>query len=122
MFDASIYVARRTKLQQQFKHGLLLFIGNNDSPMNYTDNTFHFRQDSSFLYYWGIDDPELAGVIDVDAGTHAIYGSDFTIDDIVWRGPQPTIAERAGRAGVKRTGTLDGLAKAMKYLKEAAGR
>ena len=53
MFDASTYVARRTKLQQQFKHGLLLFIGNNDSPMNYAANTFHFRQDSSFLYYWG---------------------------------------------------------------------
>jgi len=112
MFDATTYVARRTKLQQQFKHGLLLFIGNNDSPMNYAANTFHFRQDSSFLYYWGIDDPELAAVIDVDAGTHTVYGNDFTIDDIVWRGPQPTIAARAERAGVKRTGTLDDLAKA----------
>ncbi len=114
MFDASTYVARRTKLQEQFKHGLLLFIGNNDSPMNYAANTFHFRQDSSFLYYWGIDDPELAAVIDVDAGTHTVYGNDFTIDDIVWRGPQPTIAARAERAGVRRTGTLDDLAKAMK--------
>ncbi len=103
MFDAKIYTDRRTKLQQQFKHGLLLFIGNNDSPMNYTDNTYHFRQDSSFLYYWGIDDPDLAAVIDVDAGTHTIYGNDFTIDDIVWRGPQPTIAERAAKAGVTKT-------------------
>jgi Xaa-Pro aminopeptidase len=113
MFDPSIYTARRTKLQQQFKHGLLLFIGNNDSPMNYTDNTFHFRQDSSFLYYWGIDDPELAGVIDVDAGTHTVYGDDFTIDDIVWRGPQPTIAERAARAGVTNTAPRADLAKAV---------
>jgi Xaa-Pro aminopeptidase len=98
MFDASTYVARRTTLQRQFKHGLLLFIGNNDSPMNYAANTYHFRQDASFLYYWGIDDPELAAVVDVDAGTHTVYGNDFTIDDIVWRGPQPTIAERAERA------------------------
>ncbi len=113
MFDASIYVARRTKLQEQFKHGLLLFIGNNDSPMNYRDNTYHFRQDASFLDYWGVDDPELAAVLDVDAGTHTVYGNDFTIDDIVWRGPQPTIAERAARAGVRRTGTLDDLANAM---------
>jgi Xaa-Pro aminopeptidase len=113
MFDPSIYVARRAKLQEQFRHGLLLFIGNNDSPMNYRDNTYQFRQDTSFLYYWGIDDPELAAVIDVDAGTHTVYGNDFTIDDIVWRGPQPTIAQRAERVGARRTGTLDDLAKAM---------
>jgi Xaa-Pro aminopeptidase len=113
MFDASTYVARRTKLQQQFKHGLLLFIGNNDSPMNYAANTYHFRQDASFLYYWGIDDPELAAVIDVDAGTHTVFGNDFTIDDIVWRGPQPTIAARAERAGVARTGTRDDLGTAL---------
>jgi Xaa-Pro aminopeptidase len=113
MFEPAIYTARRAKLQQQFKHGLLLFLGNGDSPMNYTDNTYHFRQDSSFLYYWGLDDPDLAAVIDVDAGTHAIYGNDFTIDDIVWRGPQPTIAERAARAGVTSTGTREGLAKSL---------
>jgi len=110
MFDAQIYVTRRQKLQQQFKHGLLLFIGNADSPMNYTDNTYHFRQDSSFLYYWGVDDPDLAAVIDVDEGRQTIYGDDFTIDDIVWRGPQPTIAERAALAGVTSTGTRADLA------------
>jgi Xaa-Pro aminopeptidase len=109
MFDASIYTARRTTLQRQFKHGLLIFIGNNDSPMNYADNTYHFRQDSSFLYYWGLDDPELTAAIDIDAGTHTIYGNDFTIDDIVWRGPQPTIAERAARAGVSKTAARDAL-------------
>ena len=113
MFDADIYVALRTKLQQQFKHGLLLFIGNADSPMNYADNTYHFRQDSSFLYYWGIDDPDLAAVIDADAGTHTVYGNDFTIDDIVWRGPQPTITERGAMAGVTSAGTRDDLAKVL---------
>lgn len=113
MFDAQIYVTRRTKLQARFDRGLLLFMGNNDSPMNYTDNTYHFRQDSSFLYFWGLDDPDLAAVIDADAGTQTIYGNDFTIDDIVWRGPQPTIAERAARAGVTKTGTRDDLAKVL---------
>ena len=103
MFDAAVYVTRRNGLQQQFKHGLLLFVGNADSPMNYTDNTYHFRQDSSFLYYWGVDDPNLAGVIDVDAGRQVLFGDDFTIDDIVWRGPQPSIAERAARAGIAET-------------------
>jgi Xaa-Pro aminopeptidase len=111
MFDTAIYVNRRARLQQQFKHGLLLFLGNNDSPMNYTDNTYHFRQDSSFLYYWGLGDPELAAVIDVESGQHTVYGDDFTIDDIVWRGPQPTIADRAAKAGVTGTGTRADLAK-----------
>jgi Xaa-Pro aminopeptidase len=113
MFDATIYNARRARLQQEFKNGLLLFVGNNDSPMNYTDNTYHFRQDSSFLYYWGLNDPELTAVIDVDAGTHTVYGDDFTIDDIVWRGPQPTIAERAAKAGVTAAGTRKDLAAAL---------
>jgi Xaa-Pro aminopeptidase len=122
MFDASIYVARRTKLQQQFKHGLLLFLGNADAPMNYRDNTYHFRQDSSFLYYWGVDDPDLAAVIDVDQGRHTIYGNDFTVDDIVWRGPQPTIAERAARAGVAATAPMADLAKAVSAAVKAGRR
>jgi Xaa-Pro aminopeptidase len=110
MFEPSIYVARRDGLRKQFEQGLLLFVGNADSPMNYTDNTYHFRQDSSFLYYWGVDDPGLAALVDVDAGTDTLFGDDFTIDDIVWRGPQPSIAERAGRAGITATAPLAALA------------
>jgi Xaa-Pro aminopeptidase len=110
MFDAAVYVKRRDGLQKQFKHGLLVFVGNADSPMNYTDNTFHFRQDSSFLYYWGVDDPGLAAIVDVDSGRHTLFGDDFTIDDIVWRGPQPSIAARAARAGITDTAPLTELA------------
>ena len=110
MFAPEIYIARRARLQEQFKHGLLLFTGNADAPMNYTDNTYHFRQDSSFLYYWGVDDPDLVAAIDLDAGKHTIYGDDFTVDDIVWRGPQPTIAERAAKAGVTSTASRSDLA------------
>jgi Xaa-Pro aminopeptidase len=71
--------------------------------MNYTDNTFPFRQDSSFLYYFGIDFPGLSAVIDIDAQQEMVFGDDYTIDDIVWRGPQPTIADRAVYAGVTHT-------------------
>jgi Xaa-Pro aminopeptidase len=110
MFDRSVYLNRRNTLQQQFKHGLLLFIGNADSPVNYTDNAYHFRQDSSFLYYWGVDDPNLAAVIDVDEGRQTLFGDDFTIDDIVWRGPQPSIAERASLAAIADTAPLSELA------------
>ena len=109
MFAPHVYVDRRNRLQQQFENGLLLFVGNADSPMNYAANAYHFRQDSSFLYYFGVDDPDLVAVIDVDAGRHVIFGNDFTIDDIVWRGPQPTIAERAAKAGVADTQPVDKL-------------
>ena len=78
--------------------------------MNYADNCYHFRQDSTFLYFWGVDDPKLAAIIDLDEGRHTIFGDDFTIDDIVWRGPQPSIAERASLAGVSDTAPLDTLA------------
>ena len=69
---------------------VILFLGNEESSMNYTDNTYHFRQDSSFLYYFGIDFPSLAAIIDVDSQRQIVFGNDFTIDDIVWMGAMPT--------------------------------
>ncbi|MBE3134569.1 MAG: aminopeptidase P family protein [Acidobacteria bacterium] len=103
MFDASTYVQRRAQLRQRVGSGLILFLGNPELPMYYAANTFHFRQDSSFLYFWGLDDPDLAAVIDADDHTETVFGDDFTVDDIVWRGPQPTVAERAAKAGVTCT-------------------
>src|SRR4030043_1775688 len=82
MFKSEIYVQRRKKLQQQMKSGLLLFLGNEESPMNYPGNPYHFRQDSSFLYYWGLDEPGLAAVLGVDSGREMIFGYDFTVEDI----------------------------------------
>jgi len=101
MFKSEIYVQRRKILQRQLRSGLLLFLGNEESPMNYPGNPYHFRQDSSFLYYWGLDEPGLAAVLDVDSGREMIFGYDFTVEDIVWMGPQATLKERARRAGVK---------------------
>jgi Xaa-Pro aminopeptidase len=80
--------------------GLLLLLGNNESPMNFADNWYHFRQDSSFLYYFGLNQPELAAVVDVDEDRDTIFGNELTIDDILWMGDLPTIAERAEQVGV----------------------
>jgi Xaa-Pro aminopeptidase len=103
MFSRDTYVARRDTLMSQFDGGLILFLGNNDSPMNYTDNPYHFRQDSTFLYYFGLDQAELAAMIDVDAGRTTIFGDELSIDYIVWMGDLPTIASRAERVGVTDT-------------------
>ena len=109
MFDTSTYMERRKILKEKIGHGLILFFGNDESPMNYTDNTYHFRQDSTFLYYFGISHPGLIGIIDCDNDREIIFGNDYTIDDIVWMGPQPTIAERAERIGVKNVQPLSKL-------------
>jgi Xaa-Pro aminopeptidase len=103
MFPRETYVARRDALMSQFDGGLLLFLGHNDSPMNYADNPYHFRQDSTFLYYFGLDQADLAAIVDVDAGTATIFGDELTIDYIVWMGDLPTIAARAERVGVSDT-------------------
>lgn len=103
MFKAEVYISRRKKLMQQMKSGVLLFLGNEESPMNYAANPYRFRQDSTFLYYWGLDEPGLMAVIDVDSGREMIFGYDFTVDDIVWMGPQPSLKARAKRAGVKES-------------------
>lgn len=103
MFSTSTYIQRRRELAQKVGSGMILLLGNDDSPMNYADNTYHFRQDSTFLYYFGIQFPGLAAVINVDSDQEILFGDDYTIDDIVWMGPQPTIAQRASEAGVAHT-------------------
>ncbi len=100
MFGTQTYVQRRKKLLSQVDSGLLLFLGNNDVGMNYKANTYHFRQDSNFLYFFGIDQAGLAAVIDLDEGTETIFGNDLSLDDIVWMGPQPTLAELSSQVGV----------------------
>jgi Xaa-Pro aminopeptidase len=106
MFEKEIYINRRNKLKGKVSDGIALFLGNLESPMNYPDNTYHFRQDSSFLYFFGLDFPGLAGVIDFDSGEDYIYGNDVGIDDIIWMGPQVTIRENAAKAGVNNTDSL----------------
>jgi len=110
MFPREIYEARRDTLMSKFDGGLLLFLGNGESPMNYLDNPYHFRQDSTFLYYFGLDQADLAVIIDVDAGKTTIFGDELTIDYVVWMGNLPTIAARAESVGVTNTRPMEDLA------------
>jgi Xaa-Pro aminopeptidase len=82
------------------KSGLGLFIGNVDAPMNYPANTYHFRQDSDFLYYFGLDLQGFTGLMDFDSGKDWIFGNDAVMDDIIWMGPQSTVKELAAKCGV----------------------
>jgi Xaa-Pro aminopeptidase len=100
MFKSEVYIKRREELHKKMKTGLALFIGNIEAPMNYPANTYHFRQDSDFLYFFGLDIPGLAGVMDFDSGKDRIFGNDCDIDDIIWMGPQPTVKELALKCGV----------------------
>lgn len=101
MFNTETYIARRQKLKQKVEKGIILLLGNTDSPMNYADNTFYFRQDSSFLYFFGLDFQNLAGIIDVESGEEILFGNDVSMDDIIWMGPQEPLREKAAKVGVK---------------------
>lgn len=114
MFDKQVYVDRRAELKKKFKNGLILFIGNDEAAMNYADNTYAFRQDSTFLYYFGLDIPNMAGIIDIDQNEEILFGYEYSIEDIVWTGPQPKLADLAELVGVSQTFTIDNL---KKYLK-----
>ncbi len=114
MFDKQVYIDRRAELKKNFKNGVLLFLGNDESAMNYAGNTYNFRQDSSFLYYFGLDVPNMIGIIDIDEDKEILFGYEFTIEDIVWMGPQPKLAELAEQIGVAQ---LDSIDKLKKYLK-----
>lgn len=100
MFAKETYMARRAKLKQTIGSGLLLFLGNDESGMNYADNTYHFRQDSTFLYFFGLPYAGLSAVIDIDNNREIIFGDELTIDAIVWMGTQPTLKEKSERAGI----------------------
>ena len=91
MFQQKTYLERRKVLKEKVGKGLILLFGNDESPMNYANNTYHFRQDSTLLYYFGIQHPGLIAVIDIENNREIIFGDDYTIDDIVWMEPQPTI-------------------------------
>lgn len=117
MFQTKTYVERRNILKKRMGSGLLLFMGNQESSMNYADNTYHFRQDSTFLYYFGLDMPGLAAVIDVDADKEIIFGDDLTVDLIVWMGTHPTIAQEAEKVGVANAAPVKELASVLAQAK-----
>lgn len=101
MFDKKVYIERREKLKDILKGGVVIFPGNQESPRNYRGNDYHFEQDSTFLYYFGMNIPNLIGVIDIDNNKEYIFGTDFTLDDIVWMGEQKLLKSFAEDVGVK---------------------
>lgn len=119
MFAKETYIRRRQQLKDTLKSGLLLFLGNDECGMNYADNTYHFRQDSTFLYFFGSDYAGLAAVIDIDEDREIIFGNELTIDDIVWMGTQPTISEKSERVGIRETLPMGEL---KSYLERAAAK
>lgn len=109
MFDSSVYKQRRQALREKVGHGLILILGNNEAPANYPDNTYKFRQDSSFLYFFGHSHPGYAGVMDIEAGEDYFFGNDVTMDDIIWMGPQPSVKDLAAQVGVEKSFPFDKL-------------
>ncbi len=118
MFDTHTYVERRRRLAEQMKTGLLLFWGNEESPMNYASNHYPFKQDSSFLYFFGLDYPGLVAVIDLDEGTQTVFGDDLTVEEVVWQGTQPTLKKRCERVGIKRAQPRAALTQALDRAKQ----
>lgn len=118
MFSSEKYAARRARLAGDVGGGIILLPANNDAPANYPLNCFHFRQDSTFLYFFGLNLPDLMGVIDADSGENILVGDDLTVDDIIWTGAQPSIASLAARVGVEKSFSR---AQFFEYIEKAVG-
>lgn len=110
MFSKEVYARRRQALVAKMadsaaegKRGIALFIGNTEAPAQYKDNCYKFRQDSTWLYFFGIDQPLYAAIIDLDNGNETIFANDVEIGDIIWMGPQPSVASIAASVGVEKS-------------------
>lgn len=117
MFEHSVYINRRNKLRGQLDSGIVLILGNVDASMNYPSNGYHFRQDSNFLYFFGLDIQGFAGVLDIDNNKDIIFGDDVTMDDIIWMGDQPTVKELSEQVGVVSSAPYKELAGFLKQAK-----
>ena len=119
MFDKEIYVARRRalvkKMQEQGAGGIAVFPGNVNAAVNYKGNEYHFRQNSSFLYFWGLSEPGLAASINLENGSECLYADDVSIDDTIWMGSVESVADKAQKVGVERTSCLKDFDTAVRY-------
>ena len=110
MFNKETYIKRREALKKLVGNGVIILFGNNESPYNYPANTYApMRQDSSFLYYFGQHRDGLVGVIDIDNDEEMLFGDDIDVEDIVWMGFTPSVADLAAEVGVKKTAPMDQL-------------
>ncbi|MFT4023515.1 MAG: Xaa-Pro aminopeptidase, partial [Flavihumibacter sp.] len=109
LFPRATYTERRRQLAALVPDSLILLMGNEETGMNYHGNVYPFRQDSSFLYYFGLDTPGLAALIDTAKGESVIFGTELSMDDIIWTGPLPGIKEMAAMVGVEKTADYSSL-------------
>ena len=116
MFSKETYVHRRETLKKLVKNGLIIFFGNNNSPANYPSNCYTFRQDSSFLYYFGQTREGLVGVIDIDNDKEYLIGDDIDIEDIGWYGSVDSVSDLAAQVGIMNSAPM----KQLKPLTEKA--
>jgi Xaa-Pro aminopeptidase len=100
MFGKDIYVQRRKVLKERISQGIILFLGNDETPRNFPENPYPFRQHSSFLYYFGLSRPNLAAVIDVDSGIETVFGNEPNIDETIWTGIMPSLIEDCEKVGI----------------------
>lgn len=117
MFKKEVYINRRKKLKELMNDGLGLFLGNTYTPMNYPSNFYPFRQDSDFIYFFGINNANFAGIIDFESGEDMIFGDDVSLDDIIWMGPQPKVTDQAAEVGVSKTHASKKLAEVISEAK-----
>ena len=103
MFEPDTYQKRRDKLRKILPDGIVFFTGNTDVPFNYPANTYAFRQDSTFLYFFGLPEPGLAAVMDIDDGSDCLFGNESSMSDIIWMGQQPSMSDRAAAIGITQT-------------------
>ena len=112
MFDKNTYIRRRAELKKLVGEGVIVLFGNNEAPCNYPANAYApMRQDSSFLYYFGQHRDGLVGVIDIDNDEEWLLGDDIDIEDIVWMGFVPSVADLAAEVGVTKTAPMSALSK-----------
>lgn len=121
MFSKEVYVNRRNVLRSKMESGLLLFLGTSEAAINYPGNTYKYRQDSTFNYYFGLTDPDFAAIMDIESGEEIIFGNDVDIDDIIWMGPQPLVSDKAASVGVSKSMPFGNLEKVVSEAK-AKGR
>jgi len=123
MFSKEVYSTRRQtllrKMREAGQSGIILFIGNAEAPAQYKDNCYKWRQDSTWLYFFGLDLPLYAATLDIDTGVETIYADDVEIDDIIWMGPQPSVASLAAGVGVNATVPYGALGQAVALARKS---
>jgi hypothetical protein len=120
MFSPDTYKRRRDALRQMLPPGGIVFMpGNTEVPCNYPSNQYRFRQDSTFMYYFGLQEPDLAAVMDIDSGDDCLFGDDCTMKDIIWIGQQPSMTEKAASVMVEHTQPYASLATVLQKAQHA---